>query len=104
VIGATIELPLGAACPRSVSNVPLSLDTAGLSDGEHVLRVWVTDAAGNTTTLVDQPIASGRSTMTVHDGKLRAILAYHNSRTIIFRYNPHNGEYAQVKIPIHITH
>jgi hypothetical protein len=40
----------------------------------------------------------------VHDGKLRAILAYHNSRTIIFRYNPHNGEYAQVKIPIQITH
>jgi hypothetical protein len=227
VIGATIELPLGAACPRSVSNVPLSLDTTGLSDGEHTLRVWVTDAAGNTATLVDQPIvvqnekpatgtsatvtvgigsgttsststatsapvtahggvlgytastapsvacqlpelsmrlaskplryakhhvpvlrarhhyvfkgnmtcllhdrrvpaptgtvlrvlytvktgrhayrtyASGRSTMTVHDGKLRAILAYHNSRTIIFRYNPHNGEYAQVKIPIQITH
>jgi hypothetical protein len=48
--------------------------------------------------------ASGRGTMTVHSGQLRAILGYFNSRTIIFRYKPGNGEFAQVKIPIEIAH
>jgi hypothetical protein len=48
--------------------------------------------------------ASGRGTMTVHRGQLRAILGYVSSRTIIFRYKPGNGEFAQVKIPIEIAH
>jgi hypothetical protein len=48
--------------------------------------------------------ASGRGTMTVHRGQLRAILGYFSSRTIIFRYKPGNGEFAQVNIPIEIVH
>lgn len=222
--GATIEMPLGAAgaeCPESVSGARLSLNIASVPDGEHTLRVSVTDAAGNTATLVDEPIvvdneraptgteataligigggstatstgapapaggvqgsfssstpggkpvacqlpdlsmrlvskplryakhhvpvllarrhyvfrghltcllhnrrvsaptgivlrvlyklprhtyASGRGTMTVHDGNLRAILAYYSARTIVFRYEPGNGEFAQVKIPVEVVH
>ena len=45
---------LAGKCPEAVSNVPLSIDVGG--EGSHVLLVTVTDAAGNTTTLVDQTI------------------------------------------------
>jgi hypothetical protein len=48
--------------------------------------------------------ASGRGTMTMYRGQLQAILGYSSSRTIIFRYKPGNGEFAQVKIPIEIAH
>ncbi|HXP99356.1 MAG TPA: hypothetical protein VN845_04740, partial [Solirubrobacteraceae bacterium] len=48
--------------------------------------------------------ASGRGTLTVHRGQLQAILGYVSSRTIIFRYKPGNGEFAQVNIPIEIAH
>ena len=47
--------------------------------------------------------ASGRGTMTVHGGQLRAVLGYYSSRTIIFRYNPGNGEFAQVTIPVEVV-
>jgi hypothetical protein len=72
-LSETIEMPLGAAgCPGSVSEVPLSVPVGGA--GLHRLRVTVTDAAGNTTTLVDQTIAvespppSGSNTITVDIG------------------------------------
>ncbi len=210
-----VKASLGGDCPESVSNVPLSIGVGG--EGSHELRVSVTDAAGNTTTLVDQTIEvqsppqsgpntvtigigsqgppsepaggvlgssstgastsasaclspklsmkltskplryakvnkrrvpvllarrfyvyrgrltcllngrrvsaptgtvvhvlykigrrtfkSGRGTMTVHRGNLRAILGYGytSSRTIVFRYGPINGELVQVKIPIEIA-
>jgi hypothetical protein len=48
--------------------------------------------------------ASGRGTMTVHNGNLRAILGYWSSRTIIFRYRPGDGEFAQVTIPVKVVH
>ena len=52
----TIEPPLGAGgCPESVSKVPLSVPVGAV--GSHQLRVSVTDAAGNRTTLVDEAIA-----------------------------------------------
>jgi hypothetical protein len=54
---ATIDLALGADCAATVADVPLSLDTTALPDGPHQLLVTVTDAAGNTTTVVNQPIA-----------------------------------------------
>ena len=49
-------------------------------------------------------LKSGRGTMTVHKGNLRAILGYGytSARTIIFRYGPIDGELVQVKIPIEI--
>jgi hypothetical protein len=47
--------------------------------------------------------ASGRGTMTVHGGRLRAVLGYYSSRTIIFRYDPGNGEFAQVTIPVEVV-
>ncbi len=46
----------------------------------------------------------GEDTVTVYRGRLRAILGYSSSRTIIFRYKPGDGEFAQVKIPIEIAH
>jgi hypothetical protein len=48
--------PPGAACPESVAQMPLVLDTRAVADGERRLRVTVTDGAGNTATLVDQEI------------------------------------------------
>ncbi len=50
------EPPPGAECPESVAGVPLSLDTRTVADGPHRLLVRVTDAAGNTATLVDRTI------------------------------------------------
>jgi hypothetical protein len=48
--------PPPGECPSSVSSVPLALDTRVVADGEHPLRVKVTDGAGNTATLVDRTI------------------------------------------------
>jgi hypothetical protein len=50
------EPPPGAECPESVSGVPLPIDTRSVPDGPHVLRVVVTDAAGNTAMLVERTI------------------------------------------------
>jgi hypothetical protein len=47
-------------------------------------------------------LKSGRRTITVHKGALRAILGYTSARTIIFRYGPIDGELVQVKLPIEI--
>jgi hypothetical protein len=47
-------------------------------------------------------LKSGRRTITVHKGALRASLGYTSARTIIFRYGPIDGELAQVKLPIKI--
>lgn len=51
-----VDLPLGADCPASVTDVPLPIDTTGVSDGPHQLTVTVVDAAGNVTTAVSQQI------------------------------------------------
>lgn len=48
--------PPPGSCPGSVSGVGLVLDTHAVADGEHPLRVRVTDGAGNTATLVDRTI------------------------------------------------
>lgn len=69
--GAVKASPRGE-CPESVSNVPLPIDVGG--EGSHVLLVTVTDAAGNTTTLVDQtievqsPPPPGSNTITIGIG------------------------------------
>jgi len=70
---ATVSLcPPGGECPESVSNVSLSIGVGG--EGSHELRVSVTDAAGNTTTLVDRtievqsPAQSGPNTITIGIG------------------------------------
>ena len=47
-------------------------------------------------------LKSGRGTMTVHKGALRANLGFTSARTIIFRYGPIDGELVQVKLPIEI--
>jgi hypothetical protein len=47
-------------------------------------------------------LKSGRRTIAVHKGALRAILGYTSARTIIFRYGPIDGELVQVKLPIEI--
>jgi hypothetical protein len=49
-------------------------------------------------------LKSGRRTITVHKGVLRATLGYTSARTIIFRYGPIDGELVQVKLPIEIGH
>jgi hypothetical protein len=56
-------------CPETVSDVPLSIDVGG--EGSHVLLVTVTDAAGNTATLVEKtievlaPVPPGSNTVTI---------------------------------------
>jgi hypothetical protein len=70
--GGAVKASFGGECPESVSNVPLSIDVGG--EGSHVLLVTVTDAAGNTTTLVDQtievqsPPPPGSNTVTIGIG------------------------------------
>ncbi len=54
-------------CPKTVSAIPLSVDTRPEPDGPHQLRVRVTDAAGNTATLVDRAIVV-RNAATVTGG------------------------------------
>lgn len=48
------NLTYGADCPHSVAGVPLSIDVG--QPGAHELRVSVTDAAGNTATVLDRTI------------------------------------------------
>jgi hypothetical protein len=54
--------PPPGECPDSVSAVPIALDTRSLSDGPHELRVRVTDAAANTSTLLDREIVISNAT------------------------------------------
>jgi hypothetical protein len=54
--GTEIDLPLDAACPAEVVDVPLPVDLANIPDGQHLLVVTVTDAAGTTASLVNQEI------------------------------------------------
>jgi hypothetical protein len=51
---ASVSLCSAPPCPESVSNIPLSIDVGGA--GSHVLLVTVTDAVGNTGTLLEAPI------------------------------------------------
>ncbi len=48
-------------------------------------------------------LKSGRRTITVRKGALRAILSYTSARTVVFRYGPIDGELVQVKLPIKIA-
>jgi hypothetical protein len=51
---ASVNLCSQSPCPEAVSNIPLSIDVGGT--GSHVLLVTVTDADGNTGTLLEAPI------------------------------------------------
>jgi hypothetical protein len=51
---ASVSLCSSSPCPEAVSNVPLSIGVGG--SGSHVLLVTVTDAVGNTGTLLEAPI------------------------------------------------
>ncbi len=51
---ASVSLCSAPPCPQAVSNVPLSIDVG--TAGSHVLLVTVTDAVGNTGTLLEAPI------------------------------------------------
>lgn len=69
--GNTTSVSLCSAppCPETVSGIPLSVEVGGA--GLHVLLVTVTDAAGNTATLLETPIevlalvSPGSNTVTV---------------------------------------
>ena len=51
---ASVSLCSASPCPQAVSNIPLSIDVGGA--GSNVLLVTVTDAVGNTDTLLEAPI------------------------------------------------
>jgi hypothetical protein len=51
-----IDLALGSDCPSTVEDLRLPVPTPTFTDGTHRLQVSVTDAAGNSTVLVDQPL------------------------------------------------
>ena len=51
---ASVNLCSTPPCPEAVSNIPLSIDVG--TAGSHVLLVTVTDALGNTGTLLEAPI------------------------------------------------
>lgn len=51
---ASVNLCSTPPCPQAVSNIPLSIDVG--TAGSHVLLVTVTDAVGNTGTLLEAPI------------------------------------------------
>ncbi len=51
---ASVSLCSARSCPEAVSDIPLSIEVGGA--GSHVLLVTVTDAAGNTGTLLEAPI------------------------------------------------
>jgi hypothetical protein len=53
---STIDLAATADCPPSASGVSLTIDTTRVPDGPHQLRVLVSDAAGNETTVADESI------------------------------------------------
>ncbi len=66
---ASVSLCSASPCPQAVSNIPLSIDVGGA--GSNMLLVTVTDAVGNTDTLLEAPIevldpvAPGSNTVTV---------------------------------------
>jgi hypothetical protein len=51
---ASVSLCSVPPCPQAVSNIPLSIDVG--TAGSHMLLVTVTDAVGNTGTLLEAPI------------------------------------------------
>ncbi len=51
---ASVSLCSAPPCPQAVSNIPLSIDVG--TAGSHMLLVTVTDAVGNTGTLLEAPI------------------------------------------------
>jgi hypothetical protein len=51
-----IDLALGGDCPSTVEGLQLPVPTPTFTDGPHRLQVSVTDAAGNSTVLVDQSL------------------------------------------------
>ncbi len=51
-----VDLRAGVACPESVTDLPLTVDTTALPDGEHRLEVVVRDVAGNAATVADETI------------------------------------------------
>lgn len=51
-----IDLRAGVTCPTSVEDVPLTVDTTALTEGEHRLEVVVRDVAGNATTVADETV------------------------------------------------
>ena len=51
---ASVSLCSTPPCPQAVSNIPLSIDVG--TAGSHMLLVTVTDAVGNTGTLLEAPI------------------------------------------------
>jgi hypothetical protein len=53
---ATIDLAAGGGCPSSVTGAELDVDTSGVPDGVHELRVVVRDAAGNESPVADEQI------------------------------------------------
>ena len=53
---ARVDLPVTAACPVTVPDAALSVDTTTVPDGPHRLAVVVTDAAGQATTILDQDV------------------------------------------------
>ncbi|WP_035128012.1 hypothetical protein [Conexibacter woesei] len=53
---AHVDLPVTAACPVTVPDAALSVDTTTVPDGPHRLAVVVTDAAGQATTILDQDV------------------------------------------------
>jgi hypothetical protein len=48
-------------CPQAVSNIAASFNTAQIPDGEHQLSVLVSDAAGNTTTILSRTVVFNNS-------------------------------------------
>jgi hypothetical protein len=66
---AYVSLCSDRSCPEAVSNIPLSIEVG--SAGSHMLLVTVTDAVGNTGTLLEapievlDPIPPGSNTVTV---------------------------------------
>jgi hypothetical protein len=51
-----VDLPLADSCPPAVDALELPVVTTKFADGTHRLQVTVSDAAGNSTVLVDQPL------------------------------------------------
>jgi hypothetical protein len=55
--GGAIDIAINAGCPLHVDNVKLTVNTVGIPDGAHTLRVTLTDIAGNATNIVnDAPL------------------------------------------------
>jgi hypothetical protein len=53
---STVDYPMDANCPATVTDKSLPVDISKVPDGNHTLVVTVSDAAGNTSTIVNQQI------------------------------------------------